>query len=106
MASRREVLEEKFSNFRSYLRANCPPENLKQLEGEVLQKDTEDIVLYIQSQSSLNVEEGAARFIDRYGIPRFMQTTVHRYFTCFDYLIMDESIDWMKKAGFFFPLCL
>ena len=93
MQTRREVLDEKFTNFRSYIRANCPPELLLKLEEEILQRETDDVIVYIRSKSTMNPEEGAGQFIDRYDIPTFMQSTVHRYFTCFEYLLNDEEID-------------
>ena len=92
MQTRRDVLGEKFANFRSYLRANCPGDILPNLELEILQKDDDDIVIYIMSQSTLNPEEGAGLFISRYGIPRDMHCTIQRYFTCFEYLLQ-ESVD-------------
>jgi hypothetical protein len=93
MQTRREVLEEKFTNFRSYLRANSPIGTLQQLEEEILQRETDDVIVYIQTQANLNPEEGAGHFIDRYSIPACMRSTVHRYFACFDYLLNNEEID-------------
>ena len=93
MQTRREVLEEKFTNFRSYLRANSPIGSLRKMEEEILQRETDDVIIYIRSKSTMNPEEGAGQFIDRYDIPRFMQSTVHRYFACFEYLLNDEEID-------------
>ena len=78
MQTRFEVLEEKFTNFRSYLRANSPIGALQKMEEEILQRETDDVIVYIQSQSTMNPEEGAGRFIDRYSIPAFMRSTVHR----------------------------
>ena len=93
MQTRRDVLEVKFTNFRFYLRENSPVEILRKMEDEFLQRETGDLVVYIRSQSTINPVEGAERFIDRYNIPVFMQSTVHRYFVCFEYLLNDEVID-------------
>ena len=93
MQTRREVLDEKFTNFRSYLRANCPIGTLRKMEEEFLQRETDDVIVYIRSQATINPEEGAGTFIDRYRIPQTMHSTIHRYFACFEYLLNDEEID-------------
>ena len=54
MQTRGEVLEEKFSNFRQYLREHSPASVLMKLEKEILGRDTDDIWLYIQSQTTLD----------------------------------------------------
>ena len=94
MQTRRDVLEEKFVNFRKYLREHSPAGILQKLENEILQRNTDDIWLYIQSQTSLDPQEGVARFVERYNIPKYMHDTVRKYFECFEYLLMEESIDW------------
>jgi len=92
MQTRREVLEEKFVNFMKYLREHSPAGVLMKLEKEILQRNTDDIWLYIQSQTTLDPQEGAIRFVERYGIPQCMYDTILRYFQCFEYLLM-ESVD-------------
>ena len=92
MQTRKDVLEIKFTNFRQYLLENSPPLTRSKLEEEILHRKTDDIWLYVQSQTSMDPEEGADRFIERYDIPKFMRPTVKRYFTCFEYLLA-ETVD-------------
>lgn len=93
MQSRKDALEEKFSNFKRYLREHSPTATLVKLEEELLQRHTEDIWIYVQSQTSLDPKEGALRFIERYSIPQAMHSTIERYFACFEYLLMEETVD-------------
>ena len=93
MQTRRDVLEEKFVNFRKYLRENSPVGILSKLETEILQRNTDDIWLYIQSQTTLDPQEGVARFVERYSIPQYMRHMIVKYFECFEYLLMDECVD-------------
>ena len=93
MQTRRDVLEEKFVNFRKYLREHSPAGILLKLETEILQRNTDDIWLYIQSQTTLDPQEGVARFVERYNIPKYMHYMIGKYFECFEYLLMDECVD-------------
>ena len=63
------------------------------MEEEILQRETGDVIVYIRSQSTMNPEEGAGRVYRSLQYTEFMQSTVHRYFACFEYLLNDEEID-------------
>ena len=90
MQTRGEVLNEKFENFRSYLRANTPSRSLAKMEAEILHRDMEEVILYLQANATTEPGEGAAAFNDHYSVPLYMQDTVERYFHCFAYLLGEE----------------
>ena len=90
MQTRGEVLNEKIENFRSYLRANTPSRSLAKMEDEILHRQMEEVILYLQANATTDPGEGAATFNEHYSVPLYMQDTVKRYFHCFEYLLGEE----------------